>query len=422
MDFSLVWWKILKSTTYVLYTGRSAITLPRMVAYTECFSPDYFVARHRFRLAARNAGFATAAFPIAAKGPSGEPLTIDVATMGKKSARKTFVLSSGLHGVEGFLGSAVQLASIERFIASIPIDDLRVVFIHALNPYGFAWLRRVNEKNVDLNRNFLIDGNYTGCDSGYKSVHALLNPQSPPKKISSFAVRGALLIARKGLGPLKQAVASGQYEYPQGMYFGGNEPSETMEILRDNLGDWIGQPERVLHVDIHSGLGAFGDYKLFVDHGWNSEGLRLLAGTYGSLRVEAWDAERGTSYAIRGGLGSFCKHIFPEVNYDVVCAEFGTASPLAVCGALRAENRAHHFLAPKVFAPSSTNVFANTVPNVKDRNLTSLQQRYQVVKENLVEVFCPSSVAWRSSCVSGGLGIVEQSLRALQTTSCVLEG
>jgi len=29
------------------------------------------------------------------------------------------------------------------------------VLVHAINPYGFAWTRRVNEDNVDLNRNFV---------------------------------------------------------------------------------------------------------------------------------------------------------------------------------------------------------------------------------------------------------------------------
>ena len=31
---------------------------------------------------------------------------------------------------------------------------LRVVLLHAINPWGFSWARRVTEDNVDLNRNF----------------------------------------------------------------------------------------------------------------------------------------------------------------------------------------------------------------------------------------------------------------------------
>ena len=32
--------------------------------------------------------------------------------------------------------------------------DTGALLVHAINPYGFAWTRRVNEDNADLNRNF----------------------------------------------------------------------------------------------------------------------------------------------------------------------------------------------------------------------------------------------------------------------------
>ena len=60
---------------------------------------------------------------------------------------------------------------------------LRCVLLHALNPYGFAWLRRVNEHNVDLNRNFLLPGEaYRGSPAGYAALDPLLNPKSPPAR------------------------------------------------------------------------------------------------------------------------------------------------------------------------------------------------------------------------------------------------
>ena len=54
---------------------------------------------------------------------------------------------------------------------------LRCVLLHALNPFGFAWRRRVNEDNVDLNRNFLLDDEgYVGCPDGYAHLDPLLLP------------------------------------------------------------------------------------------------------------------------------------------------------------------------------------------------------------------------------------------------------
>ena len=51
---------------------------------------------------------------------------------------------------------SLQLALLDAPPAPGPGDAL--VLVHVLNPYGMAWLRRTNENNVDLNRNFLLDG------------------------------------------------------------------------------------------------------------------------------------------------------------------------------------------------------------------------------------------------------------------------
>jgi predicted deacylase len=129
----------------------------RFVSYSESFSSDYMMARERFRAASLSLGYQHTAYPIDQVSPTGEELTIDVAIGGSLTSQRAVVISSGLHGVEGFLGSAIQLALLEkqRLTASFSSAN-KVVLIHALNPYGFAWRRRWNENNVDLNRNFLL--------------------------------------------------------------------------------------------------------------------------------------------------------------------------------------------------------------------------------------------------------------------------
>ena len=86
-----------------------------------------------------------------------EPLTIDITVVGAAKPTSALVLSSGVHGVEGLFGSAVQLAFLEQLAARWQPPLVRPLFcIHAINPFGFAWQRRFNEDNVDLNRNFLL--------------------------------------------------------------------------------------------------------------------------------------------------------------------------------------------------------------------------------------------------------------------------
>jgi hypothetical protein len=58
--------------------------------------------------------------PIAGRGPQGEALAIDVAIVPGGASRSTLVVSSGIHGVEGFLGSAIQHRLLERWHAGLP--------------------------------------------------------------------------------------------------------------------------------------------------------------------------------------------------------------------------------------------------------------------------------------------------------------
>src|SRR6266566_8058396 len=117
------------------------------------FSPDYFAARDRFRELVRTGGGRLETISIDAKGPKSEDLSIDIAWFGVASPRQVLLHSSGVHGVEGFAGSAIQL----QLLSDLPrlSKDSALVIVHVLNPYGMAWLRRFNENNVDLNRNFL---------------------------------------------------------------------------------------------------------------------------------------------------------------------------------------------------------------------------------------------------------------------------
>src|SRR6058998_1186854 len=151
-------------------------TEARMRSSAKFFSPDYFTAKRRFREMAGKAGGRLEFLPLDAKGPNKEELGIDIAWFGNANPRSVLLHSSGLHGVEGFAGSAIQLQMLDD-LPSLPTDAALVV-VHALNPYGMAWLRRVNENNVDLNRNFLADETFSGVPPTYAVLDSFLNPQS----------------------------------------------------------------------------------------------------------------------------------------------------------------------------------------------------------------------------------------------------
>lgn len=360
---------------------------------SEHFSGDYVVARARFRRAAEALGATLEAHPVGQRGPTGEDLTIDVALLGSERPTRTVVVSSGLHGVEGFVGSAVQHALLcedLREPGRIP-PGTRVVLLHALNPYGFAWVRRVNERNVDLNRNFLRPGErFAGAPEGYADHDALLNPRRAPGRVSLFRLKAGLMIARHGLATLKNAVAGGQYDFPQGLFFGGSEPQRTQQILGAELPRWIGAEttQRVYHVDFHSGLGPSGSYKLLVDHPPEADAVQELGRLFGRDVVQAWEPNVGVAYEITGGLGTWCQDRFPANRYEVLCAEYGTVPILQVIEALHLENRAHHWGGGPEEAATRR------------------------AKELLLEAFAPSSPAWRETVVPKGQQIVRRALLA----------
>jgi hypothetical protein len=141
----------------------------------ECaFSKNYESARSKFLGAAEAVpGVVMTKYPI---GDPKDGLTIDVAEV--PGSKEHFLVSvSGVHGPEGFAGSAIQSSLLKLLVDSPRMRELynlgsskkvegnetasstapTLIFVHALNPYGFAKNRRFNEDNIDVNRNFLTE-------------------------------------------------------------------------------------------------------------------------------------------------------------------------------------------------------------------------------------------------------------------------
>jgi hypothetical protein len=300
------------------------------------FSRGYVEARERFRTAALAARARLSALPLSATGPEGESLTIDIAWLGAAVPRAVLLHTSGLHGVEAFAGSAVQLALLEDPPAIAP--GCALILVHVLNPWGMAWLRRTNENNVDLNRNFLRRGeSYSGAPAAYCMIDPTLNPATAPSR-DFFLVRAQALALRHGFHALKQAVAEGQYEFPRGLFFGGAQlqeaPDRYLAWIRGHLQD----VRHVFAIDVHTGLGRRADELLFFEPGPGTTGARALAHELGRRLVEA--SQEG--YHIRGGLGARLPQELPHAAVDFILQELGTHSMLTVLHALREENRWYH--------------------------------------------------------------------------------
>ncbi len=345
------------------------------------FSPSYAEARRRFIEAARVVNASVHSYAINATAKN--ELAIDVAIIGA-DADPALVVSSGVHGVEGFLGSAVQLALLERLKAENNKRGIRYVLIHAVNPYGFAHLRRVNEDNVDLNRNYMASADdYAGAPSGYAALNGLLNPESPPSRLEPFKAKALWHIWRTGLPALKETIARGQYEYPRGLFYGGKKPCASTQIVQNHCAAWLAASRHIVHIDLHTGLGPHGSYKLLLTESDYAEHRDGYAKTFGTDQIEPLTKPDGMAYRVSGQWGPWMQQHFQTRDYRFAGAEFGTYDVIRVLAALRAENRAHHYGA-------------------------SDSPGYLKAKAELRECFCPESLAWRRLVVDLGLKIIGQ--------------
>jgi hypothetical protein len=346
------------------------------------FSPDYFVARRRFRQAIEQSHGRLDVLDIDAPGPTAEKLSIDIGSLGAQDSRHVLLHSSGIHGVEGFAGSAVQLQLLDH-LPALP-EGTSLILAHTLNPYGMAWMRRVNENNVDLNRNFVGPEPYTGAPEIYARVDSFLNPPTPPSADFYF-LKAAALVVRYGLNALKQAVAEGQYEYPKGLFFGGRELQPGPEKLERFLSTCLSNAANIVAIDTHTGLGKYGCDLLLAEPA-DYEGARHAFGD----RIAPLDPKKNPAYQIRGGFRSAVFRSAPHARVAFVTQEFGTYGPLKVLHALREENRWYHCGSGALDHPA---------------------------KEAVKDAFCPSDEQWRESVVRHGREAVERALSALMKGS-----
>ncbi len=305
------------------------------------FAPDYGTARASFRRAVAEANGRLESLPLACMGPNQERLTIDIAWFGAENPSRVLVHSSGLHGVEAFTGSAIQLQWLAKGFPALSKDS-GIILVHVLNPYGMAWLRRFNENNVDLNRNFMraAEG-FDGAPEGYAALDSFLNPSRPPG-LDLYYVQALRLLATHGMNWLKQAIAGGQYVNPRGLFFGGKHLEEGPAKFKEYLSAKLQRAERIVAVDIHTGLGKFGDDQLLIDSG--PAGARF-AGTMCRAFGEKVQllAPQGLAYETRGAHFNLYYEQFPRAEIYFATQEFGTYAGIRVLRALRAENQWHHF-------------------------------------------------------------------------------
>jgi Protein of unknown function (DUF2817) len=309
---------------------------------TDFFSADYFEAREKFRAAALARGCALSAhLNPHARGPRDEHLFIDVAKWGPDDAPAALLTISGTHGVEGYAGSGCQIGWLQTDSNTAWPAGLKVVMIHALNPYGFAWNRRVTEDNADLNRNFVDHTAPYPTNDGYDELKPAIAPDGiDPESLKHASELFRVFIKKHGAFAMQEAVSKGQYKHPDGMYFGGTREQWSAGIFRHVVRRELSRARRVGIVDFHTGLGHYGDAELISEEPADGPAYARARAWWGD-GVRSTQSGESLSAHVMGSVDSCVPGLLPQAEITMTALEYGTRSTLEVFEALRADNWLH---------------------------------------------------------------------------------
>ena len=406
-------------TTHRIAAATAAVTVVLIIAWStwryHCYSPadpptqvhppsvayfrdSYESSRSAFRdmAQARRGTFAdvdVTHIPVASK--TEHDLTIDVLYIpAQDSKERLLVFSSGVHGVEGFAGSAVQRMVLDEFVTDRLVATTGVLMLHAVNPYGFKRKRRVTENNVDLNRNCDSDHSlFETPNPGYRAVRELINPAEPVATRSAanlfFHLRTLMRIAQTSLGELRQAVVQGQYEFDRGVFFGGRDFEPQLEPIARTAGRVLNEYPVVLAVDIHTGYGERGTLHLFPNPVEDASVRSLTERLFEGHTIN-WGGE-GDFYTVSGDYSGFLGKLMTNGTYLAMTFEYGTLNSQTLTGSIKSlhnmvlENQGVH------------HGYASPADEAR-------------VKREFEEMFDPSSPAWRTKIMQDTRKVLEPAL------------
>ena len=303
------------------------------------FSADYPEARGKFLDACSGAEAEVVHHLNSnATGPDGGALYTDVARIGPADAELVFIVASATHGVEGFLGSGCQVGYLRQKLYEERPANSCLLFVHAMNPFGFAHVRRVNEDNVDLNRNFLDHAKPYPDKPDYEVVHPWLVPgdwDGPARAAADKDI--AAYIKAHGFAAYQNAVSSGQYSHADGVFYGGVAPTWSNLRWRRLLADYVPGRRRVGFLDLHTGLGPYGyGEPMFLS--WPDMAQYERARQWYGDDVTAPEAGDSTSSAVQGVVAAAFADLAADAEVTAIALEYGTLPVTDVLEAVRADN------------------------------------------------------------------------------------
>lgn len=302
-------------------------------------------------------------------------------------SKNLIILTTGVHGIEGYIGAVMLDVFFEEIYPTLNTENTGVLIVANVNPYGMKYMRRYNENNVDLNRNFIEnwDDFDRSSNKDYPKVVNFLQPEGKMGNAFFHEVGFYLSLAKEavltGADTISDALLTGQYEYPEGVYYGGNGDEKSTAYLKGVFAECLdGSYENIIHIDIHSGYGPRYNMVIFnsVQDPTTEEEAKAA---FGYDYIIATDSEE--FYETFGDTTDFFYRLARSKGSDKelysTCFEFGTIGDGFLDSIISLkftvdENRQHWY-------PT-------------ENEITS-----EMVRQNYLELFYPTEVKWREKTV-----------------------
>ena len=381
----------------------SAVRQPEVAesyAYSESFYESYDEIRAHLQDLTGELGVEISSYAV----DEADGLYIDsfyLPSAGEKT--NLVVLTTGVHGMEGYIGATMLDVFFQEVYPTLNREDTGVLVVANVNPYGMKYYRRYNENNVDLNRNFILDWDSFDLASNkeYPKVDTFLGPTG---KIGNglwhevgFYLSLAKTALTEGADTVSDALLTGQYEYPQGVYYGGNGDEASTVYLKDVFSQCLdSEYENIVHIDIHSGYGPRYNMVIF-NSVYETMNEVESQEAFGYDYVIAYDSE--SFYATTGDTTDFFYRLAEQKQADTelysTCFEFGTIGDAFF----------DTILSLKYTIDENQNHWYPT-----DNGVTE-----QIIHENYMELYYPTETQWREKTVedfkTAAMGILNVKLK-----------
>jgi hypothetical protein len=215
-----------------------------------------------------------------------------------------------------------------------------VLFVHAMNPWGYKHRRRVTEQNVDLNRNLSVNPQlFATANDGYRALDGFLNPTHPVSAwdVNTDIFELAAEVASHGQTALRDATLVGQYEFDKGIYFGGKAPVPQKSSMEALFTRFVEPHQAVFLMDLHTGYGERGKLHYLGDAGPRSgEAMKTV---FDGFAIDSAETNPDF-YETNGDMVVWLGQIIPDTKtYIGTTLEYGTLDSQTIIGGIRSLQR-----------------------------------------------------------------------------------